>query len=82
MTTTAEAVLDDALQLPPVDRASMIEELLSGFDAFTRQKIDNAWAVEIESRIEAYGQGAFSSRPAEDVFRDINHSVKCNDRLL
>ncbi len=72
MTTTAEAVLNDALQLPPVDRAGMIEELLSSFDVTVRKKIDKAWATEIESRIEAYGQGAFPSRPAEDVFRDIN----------
>ena len=72
MTTTAATVLNDALQLPPVDRAGMIEELLSSFDTATRQKIDTAWATEVESRIEAHNQGAFPSRPAEDVFRDIN----------
>ncbi len=72
MTTTAEAILSNALRLPPVDRASIIEELLSSFDLTARKRIDKAWAEEVESRIEAYDQGAFPSRPAEDVFRDIN----------
>ena len=72
MTTTAEAVLNDALRLPPMDRAGMIEELLSSFDVTARQKVDKTWAAEVESRIEAHDQGAFPSRPAEDVFRDIN----------
>ncbi len=72
MTTTAETVLNDALQLPPVDRAGMIEELLSSFDITARQRIDKAWATEVESRIKAHARGAFPSRPAEDIFRDIN----------
>ena len=65
MTATAVAVLNDALRLPPVDRAGMIEELLSSFDITARQRIDKAWAEEVESRIAAYDQGAFPSRPAE-----------------
>ena len=72
MTATAEAVLNKALRLPPIDRAGIIEELLSSFDHSARKRIDGAWAEEVESRIKAYDQGAFSSRPAEDVFRDIN----------
>ena len=72
MTTIAEAVLSNALRLPPIDRAGIIEELLSSFDLTSRKRIDKAWADEVESRIKAYDQGAFPSRPAEDVFRDIN----------
>lgn len=72
MTATAEHVLKDALDLPPVERAELIERLFQSFDRSQDRRVDAAWATEIESRIDAYEKGKINSSPAEDVFARIN----------
>ena len=69
MTTTAEHILEQALRLPPVDRAELIGRLFQSFDD---DGVDSAWADEIESRIDAYDAGQLTASPAEDVLERIN----------
>jgi hypothetical protein len=38
MTEQSRKVLDDALELPPIERAALVEELLSSFNFPARQK--------------------------------------------
>ncbi|HAO21493.1 MAG: hypothetical protein BWK80_05640 [Desulfobacteraceae bacterium IS3] len=66
------AILNEALKLPPVDKASVIDQLMAGFDLSERQRIDNAWANEAERRIDAYDTGRISAKPVEEVMREIN----------
>ena len=72
MTATTERVLNDALALPPIERAELIQRLFQNFDASGNKHIDTAWAEEIESRIEAYDKGLLRASPAEDVLARIN----------
>ena len=72
MTAVAEHLLKDALNLPPVERAEMINRLFQSFDRNQDSRVDAAWASEIESRIEAYENGKISASSAEDVFARIN----------
>jgi putative addiction module component (TIGR02574 family) len=72
MTAHGQAILDQALALPPVDRASLIEELLASFDANARKLIDAAWAKESEDRIDAYEAGQLSASPLDQVIERIN----------
>lgn len=72
MTASAQALLNEALKLPPIDKASMIEELISSFDPNSRAQIDKEWADESESRISAYDAGLLKARPFEDVIRELN----------
>ena len=72
MTASAQALLNEALKLPPIDKASMIEELISSFDSNSRALIDKEWADESESRINAYDAGLLKARPFEDVIRELN----------
>jgi putative addiction module component (TIGR02574 family) len=66
MTTFAQSLTHDALSLPPLDRAGLIEELLASFDRQSRLAIDMAWAEEAERRIDAYESGAsVTISPAE-----------------
>jgi len=67
-----QVILNEALKLPPVDKASIIDQLMASFDITERQRIDKAWAEEAERRIDAYDAGKISARPVEDVMRDIN----------
>lgn len=72
MAITKERVLYEALSLPPIERAQLIEEVLSSFEFPTRHEFDENWAVEAEDRIEAYERGELKTSSAEDVFKRIN----------
>ncbi len=64
-------LLEAALQLPPSERAQLIEGILSSFEPETRQRIDRLWAQEAEDRIDAYDRGELGSVPAESVFAEV-----------
>ena len=72
MTVVAERVLKDALDLLPVEKAELIERLFQSFDHSGDSHIDEAWAVEVESRFDAHDKGLLSASPAEEVFARIN----------
>ena len=72
MTASAECVLKDALDLLPIERAEIIEKLFQSFDRSKNKEIDAAWAVEIESRFDAYDKGEMKASTAEEVFARIN----------
>jgi putative addiction module component (TIGR02574 family) len=65
-------VLSDALTLPPIERAELIEELFFSFDTTDRSRLDQLWVAEAENRIDAYEQGEFTTIPAEAVFARLN----------
>lgn len=69
---TMQQVLTDALALPPIERAELIEELFLSFDQSSRKRFDQLWAAEAESRIDAFERGEFAAIPAEEVFAKLN----------
>jgi putative addiction module component (TIGR02574 family) len=72
MTAITERVLNDALSLPPIERAELIQRLFQSFDDSKDNRIDTAWTEEVESRVEAYDKGLLTASPAEDVLARIN----------
>jgi putative addiction module component (TIGR02574 family) len=64
-------MLAEAQKLSPMERAELIEGLLESFDNEHRKKIDEQWAKEVESRIEAYDAGKVEDIPISKVFEDI-----------
>lgn len=62
----ADEVLEDALALKPVERAELIDELLSGLGE-SDAELDAAWAQEAESRIDAYEHGTIKAVALEKV---------------
>ena len=71
MTTTTKNILKQALKLPPIDRALLVEHILSSFELPERKNIDDLWAKEAEDRINAYDKGLISSTPAKDIFKKL-----------
>ena len=65
-------VLAEALCLPPIERAELIEELFFSFDGDDRKTIDALWAKEAEERVDAYERGEITAIPLESVFEKIN----------
>lgn len=71
MSRLGEQILAEALNLPPMERAEIVEKLLSSFEFSSRNAIDELWAQEAESRIDAYERGEISAIPAKEVFEKI-----------
>ena len=72
MTTQTQRVLEKAIHLPPVERAELVEQILSSFDFPSRNEIDALWAKEAEDRIDAYDRGEIKATPASQVFERID----------
>ena len=72
MTAEAKKVLERALTLLPVERAELVEQILSSFEFPSRGKIDALWAKEAEARIDAYDQKKIKATPASKVFDKID----------
>jgi len=72
MKTQTQQVLEKAVGLPPIERAELVEGILSSFDFPTRKDIDAMWAQEAEDRVDAYDRGDIAAIPAATVFEKID----------
>jgi putative addiction module component (TIGR02574 family) len=71
MTSATQILLDTAAQLPPSERAQLVEGILTSFDTPERRANDSAWAKEAEERIAAFDRGEIAATPAAMVFEKI-----------
>ncbi len=76
MTPQSEQILREALDLPPIDRAELVEQILASFEFPARQDLDAAWGREAEDRLEAYDRGEIPSLPASEVFKEIDQQAR------
>jgi putative addiction module component (TIGR02574 family) len=72
MSELAEKLIQQALGLPPDERAEVAERLLFSLEQ-PLSAIDHLWAQEAEDRIDAYERGEIEAIPAEDVFNTIKN---------
>ena len=73
MTEVAEKLLREALRLDPVERATLIEELLSSLDK-PDAELDAKWAREAEDRVCAYRAGEIEAIPANEIFAEFGRT--------
>ncbi len=74
MTDRSTKLLNEALELSPMERAEFAEQLLSSLETPSDKRIDELWAIEAEQRIDAYQRGELRSTPARQVFDEISDS--------
>jgi putative addiction module component (TIGR02574 family) len=70
MTEVADKLILEALRLDPVERAAVIEELLSSLDK-PDDELDAKWAIEAENRLNAYRAGEIKAISASEVFVEL-----------
>jgi putative addiction module component (TIGR02574 family) len=70
MPADPERILSEALALPAVERASLIESLLASLDR-PDPAIDSLWAKEAEDRIAAYDAAGMKAVDADEVFAEF-----------
>jgi putative addiction module component (TIGR02574 family) len=73
MSERVNQILEDALQLPPFERATVVEKLLASLDR-PDARIDELWAQEAEARVAAFDAGRLKAYDAEEVFAELNLS--------
>ena len=66
MSVETQEILDRALGLPAVEKARIVDELLSSLNQ-PDEAIDALWRKEVEDRIKAYNAGTLKSVSLNDV---------------
>ncbi|MBN1362237.1 MAG: addiction module protein [Sedimentisphaerales bacterium] len=69
MKPDSEALLKEALELPPVERAALVDRLITSLDR-PDEAIDGAWRKEIAARLQAYRSGVAPTMSADDVLAE------------
>jgi putative addiction module component (TIGR02574 family) len=67
MSPESKHILEQALRLSPVERAELVEQILSSFEFPDRERINALWAEEAEERIDAYDRGEMGSSSAKEI---------------
>lgn len=71
MTSAVRQLLDQAASLGPMERAELVNELLSSLNP-PNESVDAAWRSEAASRLAAWRKGELQDEPIDDVFQRIN----------
>ena len=66
MSVDTQEILDRALGLPAVEKARIVDELLSSLDR-PDEALDALWRKEVEDRIKAYNAGTLKSVSLDEV---------------
>ena len=70
MSVSTETLLRQALELPAIDRAALVEGLIASLDK-PDPALDAMWLKEAESRLAAYRSGELSAVDADEVFAEL-----------
>jgi putative addiction module component (TIGR02574 family) len=65
----SKQILENALNLKPLDKIGIIEGLLKSLDE-PDKTIDEIWAIEAEKRIKAYRNGKLKGVDFSEIFED------------
>lgn len=69
-------ILQEAIRLPEDQRLTLVNRLLMLSEPRASDGVRHAWDVEIRDRIARYDQGETCSRPAGEVFSDLDRRLK------
>ncbi len=73
MTEAVKKIFQEAMKLPTMERASLIEELLSSMDRLDPY-LDKLWTKEAEDRLAAYRRGDMESYTADEIFSELGRT--------
>jgi len=69
-------ILQEAAHLPEDQRFTLAHKILLVGEPQYSKKVEHAWDTEIRDRIARYGCGELQSRPASEVFANIDRQLK------
>jgi len=74
MSISSQELLDQAIQLPILDRTALIEGLITSLDK-PDPSLDKKWLKEAKSRISAYHAGELDAVDIEVAFAELGRKV-------
>lgn len=74
MANRLESLAAEALALAPEDRVQLADRLLAS--VFPSKDIEDAWAAEVERRIEAIESGRAAMTPASEAIARARAAIK------
>lgn len=69
MKVESQDLLKEALELPPVERAAFVDQLLTSLDK-PDEAVDQVWRKEIAARLRAYRSGKATTVSAEEILAE------------
>jgi hypothetical protein len=72
---TIEEILQEAARLPPNQRLGLAPRLLILSEPSPSPEVDEAWDSVIRKRIMGYDQGQTQSKPASEVFSELDDQL-------
>ena len=76
MTTAAESLSAQIVQLPPAERMEVVERVLDSLDQ-PDAALDALWAKEADDRLAAYRRGEIKTLALSDVIAKYQVNAKC-----
>jgi len=80
MSGKAQKVLEEALTLPPAERADVAATLLDSLDEQEDEGVEEAWAQELERRIREVESGAVKMIPWSEARRRLRARLDAGHR--
>lgn len=75
MGNNASKLLEQAMALPPSDRAELAVGLIASLDGAADRDAEDAWATEIGRRAAAVAAGTATSTPWDEVRQSIERDI-------
>ena len=72
---TFEEILQEAEHLPLKQRLTLAHRLLASSEPSQSPEVDEAWDLVIRERIMRYDQGQVQSKPANEVFSELDNKL-------
>ena len=76
MSLTKQQIKTAAMELDPVEREALAEELLLSISDSEREQIEAEWLDEAKRRDAAFLAGQMTASPVEDVIDRIRRKVR------
>ncbi len=70
------ALANEALKLPPSERAEIIDTLWRSLDPAEQDSVDQAWLRESQDRLKAFHAGQLTAIDGEEALRGVEDELK------
>lgn len=75
MTSESRKIEEKAQELPAKERARLALRLIESLDPGEDEDVEELWLDEAERRLADYDAGKIKSRPADEVFSEIEKKL-------
>jgi len=76
MPPKTKEIEEEALRLPPHERAQLAERLINSLNEEENQETERLWLEEAERRYQEYKEGKVKTKSAEMVFKEARSKLE------